>query len=380
MNKYRGAGLIRAGLLGVVLVVLVIAVFLSPDQLVQRATTVRYQALFSEAGGLAQGNDVLVSGMKVGKVSSLALHNGDVLVTFFLNGTILLGSDSTAHIRTGSLLGQRVLTVESAGSGRLHPMGVIPVSRTSSPYSLNEALSDLSTNVAGVDTESPQGLNRSLDRLSDTLNQIQPQLGRAFDGVKRLSEALNGRNKPLRELLKGAADVTGILSQRSEQVNTLILNANDLLAVLVARRQAIVQLLANTSAVAQQLTGLVNDNEAKLAPTLKQLNDVTAMLEKNRDNIAKALPGLAKFQLTQGEAVSSGYYYNAFVPNAGVIPELFSQPFFDFYFGFRANGRPGAPPDTAGPRAFFPFPSNGIPPCPGCTVGGRLGSQSGPQS
>jgi phospholipid/cholesterol/gamma-HCH transport system substrate-binding protein len=372
MLKYRGAGLIRAGIIGVLLVVLVIAVGLAPDQLMQRATAVRYQALFSEAGGLANGNDVLVSGVKVGKVSNLALHDGDVLVTFTLKGTVLLGSDSTAHIRTGSLLGQRVLTVESAGSGRLHPMGRIPLSHTSSPYSLNDALGDLTTDVGGTNT---QTLNQSLDTLSTTLNQIAPQLGPAFEGVTRLSRALNSRNQTLGELLKGAADVTGILSQRSEQVNTLILNTNDLLEVLVARRQAIVQLLANTSAVAQQLSGLVRDNEAKLAPTLEKLNSVTAMLEKNRDNLSKALPGLAKYQLTQGEAVNSGFYYNAFIPNA-FLPEVFLQPFFDFYFGFRRGANGGRPPDNAGPRALVPFPSNGIPPCPGCTLGGRIGSQS----
>ena len=46
------------------------------------------------------------------------------------------------------------------------------------------------------------------------------------------------------------------------------------------------------------------------------------MLEKNRDNIAKALPGLAKYQLTQGETVANGAYYNAFVPNliSGAAP------------------------------------------------------------
>jgi phospholipid/cholesterol/gamma-HCH transport system substrate-binding protein len=356
MLKYHGADLIRAGFIGVVLLVLVIAVGLSPDQLLQRATAVRYQALFSDSGGLAEGNDVLVSGMKVGTVSNLALHDGDVLATFTLNGTVQLGSESTAHIRTGSLLGQRVLTVESAGSGRLHPMAVIPVSRTSSPYSLSEASGDLTTDIAGTNTET---LNQSLDTLSATLNQIAPQLGPAFDGVTRLSQTLNSRNQTLGELLKSAGDVTKILSQRSQQLNTLILNANDLLDVLVTRRQAIVRLLANTSAVAQQLSGLVHDNEQKLAPTLEKLNSVTAMLEKNRDNIAKALPGLAKYQLTQGESVSSGYYYTAYVPNL-LIMQIF-QPFFDYFFGFRANGAPGAPPDNAGPRALLPFPYNGIP-------------------
>jgi phospholipid/cholesterol/gamma-HCH transport system substrate-binding protein len=136
-----------------------------------------------------------------------------------------------------------------------------------------------------------------------------------------------------------------------------------------------VQLLANTSAVAQQLSGLVHDNEAKLAPTLQKLNSVTAMLEKNRDNIAKALPGLAKYQITAGEAVSSGFYYQSFAPNA-FLPYYFLQPYFDFYFGFRRANDGGRPLDNAGPRALVPFPSNGIPPCPDCVLGGQSGAHS----
>jgi phospholipid/cholesterol/gamma-HCH transport system substrate-binding protein len=353
MNRYRGAALVRAGFIGAVLVVLIIAVGLNPDQLIQRATTVRYQALFSDAGGLALGNDVNVSGIKVGSVTGMSLQRGDVLVTFTANGKVQLGSASTAHIRTGSLLGQRVLTVESAGSGTLHPMAVIPVSRTSSPYSLSEAVDNLTTDIAGTNTET---LNQSLDTLSATLNQIAPQLGPAFDGLTRLSQTLNARNQTLGELFKGAADVTGILSQRSQQLNTLILNANDLLSMLVARRQAIVRLLASTSAVARQLSGVVHDNEAKLAPSLEKLNSVTAMLENNRDSLTKALPGLAKYELTQGETVSSGFYYNPFIPNLFTLQ--FFQWLFDYTWGFRAYGAPGIPPDTAGPRALFPFPFN----------------------
>ena len=96
MLKYRGAGLIRAGFIGVVLVVLVIAVGLAPQKLAQWATTVRYQALFSDAGGLATGNDVTVSGIKVGSVSGMSLQRGDVLVTFTVDGKVQLGSASTA--------------------------------------------------------------------------------------------------------------------------------------------------------------------------------------------------------------------------------------------------------------------------------------------
>lgn len=365
MLKYRGAGLIRAGFIGVVLMMLVTLVGLSPEEIKQRATTVRYQALFTEAGGLDVGDDVTVTGIKLGSVSDLSLHDGEALVTFTLNAAVRLGSESTAHIRTGSLLGKRVLTIESAGSSALHPLAVIPVSRTSSPYSLNEATSDLTNNVTGIDTAS---LNQSLDTLAVTLDQIAPQLGPAFDGVTRLSRALNERNKSLGELLQGAREVTGILSQRSEQFNTLILDADDLLEVLVARRHEIDELLANTTVVAKELTGLVHDNEEKLAPTLQKLNSVTAMLEKNRDNLAKALPGLAKYELTQGEAVSGGFYYTAYVPN--LFNSQIFQPFFDYFWGFKAHGAPGYPPDTAGPRALFPWPSNGIRPETGPFPGG----------
>ena len=369
MLKYRGAALIKAGFIGSILMLLVILVGLQPDRLMSLATTVKYQAVFSEAGGLAPGNDVTVSGIKVGSVSNVALRHGDALVTFTLKGNIPLGADTTAHIRTGTLLGARMLTLESAGSSTMHPMDVIPVSRTSSPYSLTDAVSDLTTNTAGTSTQS---LNQSLDTLSATLNQIAPQLGPAFDGLTRLSRTLNGRNQSLGQLLKSAGDVTGILSERSQQVNKLILNSDDLLQVLVARRQEIVDLLANTSAVSKQLTGLVHDNESKLAPTLKKLNSVLAMLEKNRDNISKALPGLAKFEITVGEAISSMYAYSAFVPNLA-IPQLF-QPFLDYLWGFRdfdtARG-PGFPSPV--PRTLIPWPYNGIPVCPECTLGGRVG-------
>ncbi len=369
MLKYHGTGLIKAGFIGAVLIVLIILVGLSPDRIVSLATAVRYQAVFSEAGGLAAGNAVTVSGIKVGTVSNVSLRKGDALVTFTMKGNVPLGTDTTAHIRTGTLLGERVLTLESAGSAMMHPLDVIPISRTSSPYSLTEAVSDFTSYAGETNTAT---LNQSLDTLAATLNQIAPQLGPTFDGVTRLSRSLNGRNQNLGELFKSAADVTGVLSERSQQVNKLILNSDDLLQVLVTRRQEIVELLAATSAVAKQLSGLVHDNEIKLAPTLEKLNSVTAVLEKNRDNIAKALPGLAKLQITVGEAVASMYAYSAFVPNF-LVPQLF-QPFLDYLWGFRtfdtARG-PGFPSPV--PRSLVPFPYNGIPPCPGCTLGGRIG-------
>ena len=84
------------------------------------------------------------------------------------------------------------------------------------------------------------------------------------------------------------------------------------------------------------------------------------MLEKNRDNLAKTLPGAAKYQLTQGEIVANGAYYNALRARTS-CPAQILQPFLDYAFGFRRGVNAGQPPDNAGPRAELPFPSTAFP-------------------
>ena len=69
----------------------------------------------------------------------------------------------------------------------MHPGDVIPLSRTGSPYSLNEAVNDLTTNVAATDTDS---LNQSLDTLSATLDQVAPATG---PDIRRPEQACHGR-------------------------------------------------------------------------------------------------------------------------------------------------------------------------------------------
>ncbi|WP_068162208.1 MCE family protein [Rhodococcus phenolicus] len=338
MLRYRGTSLIRNGIVGTVLIACILLVGLQAQAFITAATTLPYRATFVEAGGLQAGDDVIVSGVEVGTVSKVSLLHGDALVEFSVDSSVRLGAATSAHIKTGSLLGKRILTLVSDGSGLLRPNEVIPTDRTSSPYSLTDAVGDLTTNVSGIDTDA---VNRSLDVLSTTLDRVAPQLGPTFDGLTEVSRSLNGRNESLRDLLTATSDVTGILADRSAQVNTLILDANALVGVLAERRQAIVDLLANTAAVSRELSGLVADNEAELAPTLDRLNSIATMLEENRDNIAAALPGLAKVALTQGEAVSGGPFYNAFVAN--LIDGHMIQPFVDQALG-------------VDPPAVFPVP------------------------
>ena len=119
--------------------------------------------------------------------------------------------------------------------------------------------------------------------------------------------------------------------------------------------------LGITSALPAEITAITGH-----AAPIRRTNShaVTAVLQRNRDNIGQALPGLAKYQITQGEAVANGFFYEAFVAN--LLPGTLAQPFYDYAFGFRRGNNAGQPPDNAGPRAELPLPYNGIPqPAPG---------------
>ena len=281
--------------------------------LVQWATALRYQALFSEAGGIAVGNDVTVSGIKVGSVSSIKLDNGDALVGFTINGKYALGTDTTAHIRTGTLLGERVLALESAGSGHAvsqfgHPdlADVVAVladrrgQRTDQQYrGHRHRIAQPVAGHAGADARPDRpaagpDVRRCLAAVEVAEQSQREPGGAAEDRGRRHRDPVRAKRAGQR------ADPQRQRSARRAQ------------RAPVRDHQPACQ---HVGGVRSSSPALVADNEKELAPTLEKLNDVTAMLEKNRDNLAKMLPGAAKYYLTQGEIVANGAYYNALVPN-----------------------------------------------------------------
>ena len=59
-----------------------------------------YEAYFADAGGISPGSDVNVSGIKVGKVTGVALAGDVAKVTFTVDRKIRVGDQSLVSIRT----------------------------------------------------------------------------------------------------------------------------------------------------------------------------------------------------------------------------------------------------------------------------------------
>ena len=160
----------------------------------------------------------------------------------------------------------------------------------------------------GIDTDTPgiegitRGIIESIVSSDAFVNVVHSQTKSIRE---QMVAALNGEGS-------GAISVS---LDFSDQVNALIVDANALFGELSLRRDAITELIANISSVSRQLTGLVQDNQAQMAPTLEKLNLVTANLQANKENIAGALDGLGPYISALGESVASGPFFNAYVSN-----------------------------------------------------------------
>jgi phospholipid/cholesterol/gamma-HCH transport system substrate-binding protein len=142
----------------------------------------------------------------------------------------------------------------------------------------------------------------------------------ALSGLSRLSETVAGRDAELRELLARARSVTDVLATRDEEFRKLVADGGLLLAEVSRRRDAIHNLLVGTNTLAEQLSGLVRDNQAQLKPALAQLRAVVAILQRNRTNLEQTIGRLGPFVNAFANVVGNGRWFDSYV--AGLV-----QPF-----------------------------------------------------
>lgn len=329
MATRRGLTNLQLGVVGTVMLVAVVLAAMNFQKLPLVGQGTTYEAEFAEAGGLKSGSAVLVGGAHVGKVRGLELAGDRVRVAYTLDpGDLRLGRETEARIVTVTLLGEAALELVPRGSGRLDGDSPIPLARTSSPYDITSALSDLTGEVQAIDLKQ---LNAALGTVSRTFRDSPPDVRAALDGVDQLATALNSTDGALRSLLEHASDVSGVLASRNRQVGELLTSGSALLRELDARQQVVVGLLRGVRDLTSQLRALVHDNEAVLAPALRQLNRLTAQLNQNRTELQAILVGVRRYAMAFSDSVSSGPFFDVYVQNltspatvgpvvSGVIP------------------------------------------------------------
>lgn len=314
MKPFRERNPVLIGLGGFVIIALLLVAAFRADRLPIIGAGDTYHAEFAEIGGLREGDEVRVAGVPVGEVRGIELAGNKVDVTFKVDKGTRLGRETGADIRVRTLLGAQFLALTPNGSGRLEKGSTIPLDRTEPPYDVVEAFSDLSETTDALDTDQ---ISTALDSLAEIAAQTPEEFRGALQGVSDVSRNLAARDEQINDLLVNLKRVTGVLNSRDAELETLIKDSAVLFDAVSQRRDAINRLLTSTQRISAELVALVDDVEADLNPTLRQLDRVVGMLERNQAQLDEALRVLPGFLRVFSNALGNGPWFETYVEIGG---------------------------------------------------------------
>jgi phospholipid/cholesterol/gamma-HCH transport system substrate-binding protein len=316
VRRYTESQLIRLGAITVVIMLLVMAAAFNLSKFPGFGGD-SYQAYFADAGGLHKGNVVQVGGIRAGRVQSLELKDGKVLVTFEVDHGVDFGKESKASVEVLNLLGEKYLDLTPAGEGQMSQETPIPVERTTTSYDIVGVFGDLTTTTEAIDTDQ---LDQALDVVSQTVDQSAPEIASSFQGIARLSETVASRDAEIQHLLESSKQVTTLLAERSDDIVDLMSNSDLVFQEVEKRREAIHQLLVNAKVLARQLRGVAEDNRAQMAPALHQVDDLLDLLISKEKELKATLAAFGPYASILGNIIGTGPWFDAYAVNLAAIP------------------------------------------------------------
>lgn len=272
-------------------------------------------AEFTDVAGIAPGDPVRIAGITVGKVEAVHVDGDHALVDLTVDTHVTLGSRTTASLSLDTLLGQSSLVLEPQGTGSIDDGDTIPLARTTTPFSVTDALLGAGDELTPVDTKR---LTRAIRTVSAAIDPGADQVRTAATGLSALSRAVARRENEVRELFRQTREIATILAERTSDLTTLIDNS-DLIAQTLAQRQEVIEsLLETTTSLTAAIEGVIADNEKQITPGLKDLHAVLGVLKENQADLDESLRLLAPYLRYFLNLSGSGRWFDGTI--TGLLP------------------------------------------------------------
>ncbi|MFD4264462.1 MCE family protein [Rhodococcus sp. NPDC058481] len=315
-DRRRGSGTPMAlGALGIILLLAGLVVAIGAPKAWYQVRTSPFVAELDNASGLSGGDPVYVAGVPAGRVEGIELAGDHVRVDFRLDKRQPLGNQSTATVRLKTVLGKRYLEVVPAGVDDGDT--VIPRSRTTVPYSLDDVSRDATEAAKGVDLDSMQAM-------MTTLSQVMPadseQLGKTLAGLSGASAAFAENGQQVDELLAMSRSLSDLVVRQSDSLTTTMSNAQTVIQILAVRKHALTELVDNLSAVIATASTSMTDHQEEFGLMVTNLVSITDTLKRNADNIELLMDRLPPALRSAADATGNGAWTDVNAP-AAVIPD-----------------------------------------------------------
>lgn len=274
-----------------------------------------YVAMFTDATGLIDGDDVRIAGVRVGEVTGIEVADGEegaetgeslARVTFRVDSARVLTQGATAGIRYRNLIGQRYLAL-GEGQGSSEPLAAgdtIGIDRTTSALDLTVLFNGFKPLFAALN---PEDVNKLAYEIITVLQGEGGTIESLLASTASLTSELADRDEVIGRTIDQLNEVLTTVADRSEQLDQLILQLQRFTSGLAEDRVAIGESLTNISDLAESTAGLVEEVRPPIREDIVQLGVLAQTLNENSETVESFL----RFWPTKLEKVSRTATYGS---------------------------------------------------------------------
>ncbi|KAA1419314.1 MCE family protein [Nocardioides humilatus] len=209
--------------------------------------TYEVTAVFDQALNLAQGAQVKVNGVSVGRVQDVKAKDFQAIVSMDIKESVEIPDDSTVRLRYDTPLGELIVQVTPGKSGRdLGDGDAFAERRTTTAPSVEDALAsasmlinggrlgelqtiaeELNTTFGGREEE----IRASLERVTSFLheaNASSDDIGRALEALRSVSSVLAERRGTIRKALDQVGPAVETLGKDTDKIVALLTSVEGL--------------------------------------------------------------------------------------------------------------------------------------------------------
>lgn len=275
--------------------------------------TYSYSAIFSDASGMAPGDDVRVAGVRVGRVDRVSLQGTAAKVQFRVQRSQKLYGNTVASVTYQSIIGQRYLGL-AQGAGDNHDIlpnhGQIPVERTNPSLDVSYMLNGFEPLFAELDPE-------QVDNISNAtvlaLQGNKASMLTLITQASQMAETFAGPDEVLSALIINLDRLLTDLAKQSINMENMIRQSRDTMVRLANHREPLVDSVGSINATMARLSTIVDNISPDLEEFIARqpgllnygVNDGRERFAYMAANLPYVLQGLSR--VTQSGTYSDAY-------------------------------------------------------------------------
>jgi phospholipid/cholesterol/gamma-HCH transport system substrate-binding protein len=276
-----------------------------------------YTARFTDATGLNPGDDIRMSGVRIGQISSIGVaDNRWADVRFEVEAARRLPASVTATIKYRNLIGQRYIAlaiVAGDPNAILRPGEAIPVERTAPALNLTVLFNGFKPLFQALNPE-------DVNKLAGELIQVLQGEGGTIDSVlahtASLTTAIAGKDKVIGQVIGNLNSVLDTVNGRTTELTGLIDQVQQLSTGLAAQRAPIGDAITALGELTDSTAGLLSSARPALHDDIVALGQLSANLAAKGDTVDQFLAQLPHKVEAISRVSSYGGWFNYFLCSA----------------------------------------------------------------